>query len=63
MFYSTIHPRNDLEAQCARNAGKRELLKYLITIAQGTQGAEVWRALFSEILDHYPEDMPNASGI
>lgn len=29
---------------------KRELLRYLVGVAQNTQGAEVWRALFSEIL-------------
>jgi hypothetical protein len=29
--------------------GKIELLEYLIGIAQNTQGAEVWRALFAEM--------------
>ena len=33
-----------------QNTGKRELLAYLITVAQNTQGAEVWRALFAEQL-------------
>ena len=27
-----------------------ELLKYLISVAQKTEGAEVWRALFAELL-------------
>ena len=30
--------------------GKRELLVYLMGVAQATQGAEVWRALFAEQL-------------
>ncbi len=32
------------------NVGKCELLEYLITVAQKTEGAEVWRALFAEML-------------
>lgn len=30
---------------------REETLAYLINTAQGTQGAEVWRALFAEILE------------
>ncbi len=33
----------------------REILLYLIGVAQNTEGAEVWRALFAEMLTKYPE--------
>lgn len=36
-----------------RDGAKAELLEYLIGVAQNTQGAEVWRALFAEILGQY----------
>lgn len=31
-------------------SGREELLVYLIGVAQETKGAEVWRALFAELL-------------
>jgi hypothetical protein len=34
----------------------RDLLIYLIRVAAKTEGAEVWRALFSEMLARYPEE-------
>ena len=33
----------------------RDLLIYLIGVAERTEGAEVWRALFAEILENHPE--------
>jgi hypothetical protein len=38
-------------------AAKRELLFYLIGIAQKTEGAEVWRALFAGMLAGTPESV------
>jgi len=42
--------------QIPKDYTKRDLLLYLIGIAQETQGAEVWRALFAEMLARLPED-------
>jgi hypothetical protein len=40
--------------------GKRELLLYLMGIAQKSEGAEVWRALFAEIYSSLKEVEPTA---
>ena len=34
----------------------RDLLIYRIGVAERTEGAEVWRALFAEILANHQED-------
>lgn len=48
--YEDQMPGQGYEATEGQNEGKRQLLGYLIGVAQSTQGAEVWRALFAEML-------------
>ncbi len=42
--------RERMVAALSAEDAKTELLHYLIGVAQKTQGAEVWRALFAELL-------------
>lgn len=39
--------------------GKIDLAGYLIHISQNIEGAALWVALFSEILERLKEDIPN----
>lgn len=41
-------PQLDLAA--VKDEGKLETLRFLLTVAGKTQGAEVWRALFAEMI-------------
>lgn len=41
---------SDLKELAAYDDGQRDLLVFLTSVASNTRGAEVWRALFNEIL-------------